>query len=140
MHPRKTTGLTSTVMFTTMRLIVNQIFRIDDFDCEKLAKYIRCMFQATLPLDDSLAFQLLKEALHIAGQSSGKSRSFPPAELEWLAATTFNHAVDFYARGEEDACHQWALGAMDLPTYVDDGGLRGMLQDKFAKLRFTARK
>jgi hypothetical protein len=64
-------------------------------------------------------------------------RPFPRVELEWLVATVFNHAVDFYARGDEHQCHSWALKAMDLAEYVTDGGdLGNTLQDKFAKLRF----
>lgn len=130
-------------MYTTLRLIINQIFKMENFDGRKLAKYIRCLFQATLPLDDSLALQLLTEALDIARQSAAaKDRSlFPREEVEWLVATAFNHAVDFYARGEEDACHQWALRAMELAACMDDGGgLRDVLQDKFAKLTFGVRK
>jgi hypothetical protein len=126
-----------------MRLIINQIFKIEKFDCRKLAKYIRCLFQATLPLDDSLALQLLKEALDIARQTAaGKDRSlFPQEEVEWLVATAFNHAVDFYARGEEDACHRWALGAMELAACMGDGArLRDVLQEKFAKLSFGGGK
>ena len=128
-------------MFTTLRLITNSIFEIKNFDCAKLAKYIRCLFQATLPMDDGLAFQLLKEALDMARQTADTSRVLPAEELEWLAASSFNHAVDLYARSEEDTYHQWALVAIDLAAYIDDGGgLRDLLQDKFARLRFTARK
>lgn len=62
---------------------------------------------------------------------------FPALELEWLVASTFNHAVDHYARGEEASCHKWALKAMDLAEYVDDkGALAATLQDRFARLRF----
>lgn len=49
-----------------MRLIVNEIFELEDFDNGKLAKYIRCMFQAILPLDDNLALLLVDQSLHIA--------------------------------------------------------------------------
>ncbi|POR34574.1 Uncharacterized protein TPAR_05222 [Tolypocladium paradoxum] len=131
------------VVYATMRLIINEIFELENFDNEKLARYIRCMFQAILPLDDALALQLVDQALQIAReghQSTQVRRPFPSAELEWLVATTFNHAVDFYARGEEDPCHRWALKAMDLAEYVGDGGgLAATLQDKFAKLRFESR-
>ena len=62
---------------------------------------------------------------------------FPALELEWLVASTFNHAVDHYARGEEASCHKWVLKAMDLAEYVDDkGALAATLQDRFARLRF----
>ncbi|KND94187.1 hypothetical protein TOPH_00844, partial [Tolypocladium ophioglossoides CBS 100239] len=124
------------VVYATMRLIINEIFELEDFDNEKLARYIRCMFQAILLLDDTLALQLVDQALQITREGHQVHRPFPSAELEWLVATTFNHAVDFYARGEEDPCHRWALKAMDLAEYVDDGGgLAAMLRDKFAKLR-----
>lgn len=57
--------LTRPVVYATIRLIINEIFELEKFDNEKLAKYIRCMFQAILPLDDTLALQLLDQALQI---------------------------------------------------------------------------
>ncbi|KAL7799887.1 meiosis protein SPO22/ZIP4 like domain-containing protein [Trichoderma ceciliae] len=124
-------------MFSTMRLIINEIFEMEKFDYEKLAKYIRCMFQAILGLDDASALQLVDQALQIAREGKEIGNQLPSAELEWLVATTFNHAVDYYARGDEEPCHRWALKAMDLAEYIDDGGvLRDTLQAKFAKLQF----
>ncbi|KAK5997795.1 hypothetical protein PT974_00156 [Cladobotryum mycophilum] len=125
------------VMFASMRLIINEIFELEEFDHEKLAKYIRCMFQVILPLDEGSAFQLVEQALQIAREGKDVAKRFPDTELEWLVATVFNHAIDYYARGDEDHCHRWALKAMDLAEYVDEGsGLRNSLQTKFAKLRF----
>ncbi|XP_044723905.1 meiosis protein SPO22/ZIP4 like domain-containing protein [Hirsutella rhossiliensis] len=125
------------VMYATMRLIINEIYELQDFDGEKLAKYIRCMVQAMLPLDDALALQLIDQALQIAREGHQVGRPFPGAELEWLVATAFNHAVDFYARAEEQPCHRWALKAMALAEYADDGGsLAVLLRDRFARLRF----
>lgn len=52
-------------------------------------------------------------------------------------ASTFNHAIDYYARGDEDLCHRWALRAMDLAEHVDDaGGLAATLRDRLARLQF----
>jgi len=45
-----------------MRKLVNEIWILEAFDAHKLAKYTRCLFQATLPLDDALAMKLLDEA------------------------------------------------------------------------------
>lgn len=53
-----------------MRAIINQIFELEDFDNQRLAKYVRCMFQAILPLDDSLALQVVDQALQIAREGS----------------------------------------------------------------------
>ncbi|KAL6901334.1 meiosis protein SPO22/ZIP4 like domain-containing protein [Trichoderma evansii] len=64
----------------------------------------------------------------------------PSAEVEWLVATTFNHGIEYYVRGEGDTCHRWALRAMDLANYVDDRGvMRDMLHNKFAQLQFEGR-
>ncbi|KAL7962386.1 meiosis protein SPO22/ZIP4 like domain-containing protein [Trichoderma compactum] len=124
-------------LFSTMRLIINEIFELEKFDYEKLAKYIRCMFQAILGLDDTAALQLVDQAIQIAREGKETGHRLPSAELEWLVATSFNHAIDYYARGEEEPCHRWALKAMHLAEYVDDGGLlRDTLQEKFAKLQF----
>ena len=49
-----------------MRKIVNEIWVLESFDAVKLAKYTRCLFQATLPLDDALAMRLLDEACNKA--------------------------------------------------------------------------
>lgn len=45
-----------------MRKLVNEIWDLESFDAVKLAKYTRCLFQATFPLDDTLAMKLLQEA------------------------------------------------------------------------------
>ncbi|KAJ4857691.1 meiosis protein SPO22/ZIP4 like domain-containing protein [Trichoderma breve] len=124
-------------LFSAMRLIINEIFELEEFDYEKLAKYIRCMFQAILGLDDTAALQLVDQAIQIAREGKETGNQLPSAELEWLVATSFNHAIDYYARGEEEPCHRWALKAMHLAEYIDDGGLlRDTLQEKFAKLQF----
>ncbi|KOS21897.1 hypothetical protein ESCO_001803 [Escovopsis weberi] len=125
------------VMFATMRLIITEIYELEDFDREKMAKYIRCVFQAILPLDDEAAIQLLDQALGIAKAGKTASQQFPDTELEWLVAVAFNHAIELYSRGEEAACHTWALKAMNLAACVDDDGrLRDGLETNFAKLRF----
>lgn len=56
-------------MFSTMRLIINEIFELEKFDYQKLMKYIRCMFQVILGADDTLALQLVDQALQIAREA-----------------------------------------------------------------------
>jgi hypothetical protein len=57
-------------MFATMGLIINEIFELEQFDSEKLAKYLRCVFQVTLPLEDSMALQLLDQAIEVAREGA----------------------------------------------------------------------
>ncbi|KAF7546657.1 hypothetical protein G7046_g9241 [Stylonectria norvegica] len=122
------------VLYATLRLIINEIFTLEEFDNQRLAKYIRCMFQAILPLDDNLALQVVDQALQIAREGS-KTKPFPAEELDWMVATTFNHAIDVFARGDEGLCHRWALKALDLAEYMDDGGdMRDGLQERVVKL------
>lgn len=56
-------------MFATMQLIVNEIHELENYDNEKMFKYIRCMFQAILPSDDDAALQLIEKAVQIARES-----------------------------------------------------------------------
>ena len=64
-----------------------------------------------------------------------KSTPYPPVELEWLATTTFNRAVDFYCADEDEACRRWADRALDLATsYPDEGAFRRVLQEKYLAL------
>lgn len=62
-----------------MRILVNEIWLLESFDAVKLAKYTRCLFQATLPLDDGLALNLLDEACGKARQLREVSFYNPPA-------------------------------------------------------------
>lgn len=65
-------------LFSTMRLIINEVFELEQFDHEKLAKYIRCMFQAILGLDDAAALQLVDQAIQVAREGKGVSSPIPP--------------------------------------------------------------
>ena len=67
-------------LFSTMRLIINEMYELKQFDYEKLAKYIRCMFQAILGLDDTCALQLVDQAIQIAreGNEVSSPTPFPP--------------------------------------------------------------
>ena len=62
-------------------------------------------------------------------------KPFPAEDLDWIIATTFNHAIDILARGDEDLCQQWAMKALDLTEHMDDNGdMRDMLRERVVKL------
>lgn len=64
----------------------------------------------------------------------------PAEELEWLATTAFNHAVDCYTARQDERSRQWASKALNLAHYCDDhGGLEGLLHEKLLSLRFDAK-
>jgi hypothetical protein len=60
---------------------------------------------------------------------------YPPTELEWLATSTFNHAVDYYLQENDKMCTKWAEQALVLASWLeDDGRLRDLLMEKYASL------
>ncbi|KAK3320643.1 meiosis protein SPO22/ZIP4 like-domain-containing protein [Cercophora scortea] len=129
------------VLYSNMRKIVNEIWSIEGFDGLKLARYTRCLFQATLPLNDALAMKLLDEACGKARElresEAGSEARWPEEETEWMATTAFNHAIDCYGCQEEEKAKEWATKAINLAHYCDDGGgLEKTLQSKYLSLNF----
>ena len=60
---------------------------------------------------------------------------YPPTELEWLATTAFNHAVDYYVQENDGLCKAWAERALKLAEWAEDGcGLAGALMEKYTGL------
>ncbi|KAJ0306010.1 hypothetical protein COL5a_002818 [Colletotrichum fioriniae] len=104
---------------------------------DRLAKYIRCMFHAVLPLDAALGQRLMKQAVDVARDSRKTQHPFPAEELEWLVTVSFNQAVDAYNVRQDDECNTWADLALNLAHYADDGGeLEKRVQENRIKLKF----
>lgn len=61
--------------------------------------------------------------------SPGTSPPYPREELEWLASTTFNRAVDFYRVSADAECKRWAGKAIEVAELVDRGSKRGSDHD-----------
>ncbi|GKT44533.1 uncharacterized protein ColSpa_04714 [Colletotrichum spaethianum] len=123
-------------LYSTLGVIVNEIWELERIKGDRLAKYIRCMFHAVLPLDAALGQRLMKQAVDVARDARGGQHPFPPEELEWLVAMSFNQAVDAYNARQDDECTKWAELAMNLAHYADDGGaLEAMLHENWAKLK-----
>ncbi|KAM7204837.1 Meiosis protein SPO22/ZIP4 like domain containing protein [Rhypophila sp. PSN 637] len=133
------------VLYSTMRKLVNEIWLLETFDAVKLAKYTRCLFQATLPLDDTLAMNLLDEACKKARElGASNTNNWPDEELEWMATVSFNHAIDCYGAREMERSRLWATKAIELAHYCRDEeggglGLERAMQKKFASMKFDRR-
>ncbi|KAK4166205.1 meiosis protein SPO22/ZIP4 like-domain-containing protein [Cladorrhinum sp. PSN259] len=122
-------------LYSTMRKLVNEIWVLESFDAVKLAKYTRCLFQATLPLDDGLAMRLLDDACVKARELREGQANWPEEELEWMAATAFNHAINCYSADEKKRAKEWSTRAIKLAKYCDDGGrLEEILKSKYSRL------
>ena len=68
-----------------MRGIINRLAALEDLGTEKVARYIRCLFQMVLPLEGGMAFQLADEALQLARESIEVRRKFSNHELPRVA-------------------------------------------------------
>ncbi|KAF2659423.1 SPO22-domain-containing protein [Lophiostoma macrostomum CBS 122681] len=77
--------------------------------------------------------------LKIADEGLKDTKHYPCEELEWLATTSFNHAVDYYLQENDEQCKTWAEKAMALAQWAEDGGkLRGLLMQKYGGLVWQA--
>lgn len=57
-------------------------------------------------------------------------------ELEWLATTSFNHAVDLHCASDDTGSRQWAEKAIALAMAAGPkSGLHGVLQEKWLQMR-----
>ncbi|KAA6414480.1 MAG: hypothetical protein FRX48_01229 [Lasallia pustulata] len=120
---------------TTLQQIINVTWRLQGIDIAKLSRWIRCLVRLAIPSTPDIAEHLLDQAITLAKDATTKSTPYPPVELEWLATTTFNRAVDFYCAGEDAACRRWADRALQLATsYPDEGAFRKVLQEKYLAL------
>lgn len=59
---------------------------------------------------------------------------YPITELEWLATTSFNHAVDYYVYGNDVKCKQWAEKALTLADWAEGDELAVALLEKYKGL------
>ena len=148
-----------TVVITTLQQIINMNWQQSNSGTDKLSRWIRCLFSLALS-ETAIAEQLLDQAITIAevarkvcGSNSLKrspddltqihlsrlqqSKPYPPEEIEWLASTAFNRAIDFYCTSQDAACRVWAGKALALSNLCEDGGaLHEVLQQKYQNVVF----
>ncbi|KAI8266069.1 hypothetical protein K4K58_010374 [Colletotrichum sp. SAR11_239] len=124
-------------LYSTLGIVVNEIWELESMKCDKLAKYTRCMFQAVRLLDAESGQKVILQAIGVAKSAKETPNPYPTEELEWLATTAFNQAVDCYNERRYEECHTWADLATNLAHYASDGGaLERQCHEKRAKLDF----
>ncbi|RYP22519.1 hypothetical protein DL765_001577 [Monosporascus sp. GIB2] len=127
------------VLYSTLRIIVNQIWALEVFDHAKTAKYMRCLLQATLSGPPEMSLNVMEEICSAVKQEADAQVTFPPLELEWLITTAFNHGIDLYCSDESELSKNWIAHALTLAHYHQDGGdLEALLQERYTKLKWDA--
>ena len=77
------------------------------------------------------------DALDTADSSPKEADRYPKTELEWLATSTYNRAVDYYIRENDEKAKMWAEKSFVVAQWIeDDGVLRDYLMEKFSTLQF----
>ena len=125
-------------MIRTLQQIINITWQLHGSNIDRLARWIRCLFALALTSNVEIAEQLLDQVSNIVEASRRQSMKYPAEELEWLSATTFNRAIDFYCSSQDASCRQWAERALALANLCDDGGqLHEVLQGKYQGLMWN---
>ena len=89
---------------------------------------------ATPPLSSPVK---VEDDVDFADEELIKQRDhYPKTELEWMATSAFNRAIDYYVGDNDANCKLWAEKAMTVAQWLEDGGqLRDTLIKKYAALQ-----
>jgi hypothetical protein len=120
---------------------------------QKLPRYFRCLFELCMtstntdpsallsPASIAIAETVLDRVYMFARDhthfSTNKLPFYPADELEWLATTAFNQAVDFYVVSNDKDSQRWGRKAIGLAGLIqgDKGNkLVKVLREKFQNL------
>lgn len=178
-------------VLSTLQKIINLTSKQNGSDVVRLSRWLRCLFNLTLSLDESISLKCLDQATQIAAKKYGvclrqfdttsvsskptqgpcgpgvpslpivatpppsspskrendadsadeehkQSDCYPATELEWMATSAFNRAIDYYVGEDDSKCKVWAEKAMTVAQWLeDDGQLRDLLMGKFSALQFN---
>lgn len=87
------------------------------------------------PLPSSSRVNVTNNDVAMANFEDKEPNHYPSTELEWLATTTFNHAVDYYIQENDTKCKVWGEKALNLAQWAEDGGeLSSLLLEKYSGL------
>ncbi|KAF2258604.1 SPO22-domain-containing protein [Lojkania enalia] len=155
-------------LLSVIQKIINLTWHQSNNDISKLSRWVRCLFRLALGFDETISLRCLDQASQVAAArqgvsladvlasipstlppSSSPSKSadfgvkgsdpYPAFELEYLATTSFNHAVDYYLANDVARCKAWAEKAFAVAQWADDRGqLRGLLMKKYSDLSWDA--
>ncbi|TAQ83981.1 hypothetical protein B7494_g7694 [Chlorociboria aeruginascens] len=133
------TAVSCKILIATVKKIVNGAWNLEDFDSVKLAKYMRCIFQIAITDNPDISESMLDQIYSLAQEISETETPYPAEELEWVCTRAFNHAVDLYCAGDDNASRAWAEKALNIAHLCrDNGSLERLLQSKFVGLKWDA--
>jgi hypothetical protein len=106
-----------------LQKIINETWSKDK-DILKLARWLRFTFSVGLSdVNGGISVKLVEQAAVLARRGTEmRNDPYPEDELQWLATTAFNKAVDLLAVKDRQAADQWMEAALELARYAADNG------------------
>lgn len=115
-----------------LQKIINETWK-KEREIVKVSRWLRFAFVLCLHHEEgSFARKLLDQASRMAqhGQA-GKHELYPEAELQWLATTGFNNAIDLITEKKLDHVKAWLDAAVEVVRWTqDNGAMHAILSEK----------
>jgi hypothetical protein len=120
--------------------IISKVRTLEGYDIKQASRWIRCVVQ--LIIDTSAtrggasaatSLGILRSALNEAAQVV-QDPAYPSEELEWLATTAFNFAIDLYISENDNEGKEMARRALTFADATADKGLAAVLKEKLRKI------
>ncbi|XP_014560370.1 hypothetical protein COCVIDRAFT_89663 [Bipolaris victoriae FI3] len=125
-------------VLSVLQKIVNLVSRQPGSDMPRLSRWLRCLFSLSLPFDDESSLRCIDQVTHIAATKQSETERYPKTELEWLATTAFNRAIDYYVQEDDEKAKRWAEKAFVVAQWIGDAGAtRDFLMKRFSILKFS---
>jgi hypothetical protein len=124
-------------MIIALEKIIDQSQRMSAHSITSISRWIRCIFQLALIDEPSIAEQVLTRVVSISKDFHDQADRYPAEELEWIATTAFNRAIDFYCANDDQACKDWvekALAVSEELVDVDNGDTKRLLKENYLAL------
>ncbi|KAK7980960.1 hypothetical protein PG989_013417 [Apiospora arundinis] len=126
------------VSYSTLRVLIDEIWNLEGFDIEKLAKYMRCLVQIALSSKTEISVKVVDDVCWYVKGAATTETPFPRIELEWMATTCFNHGLDLYGSNEEELSQKWIESALSMAHFLrDDGAFERHLQERYTSLKWS---
>lgn len=117
--------------FEVIEALTNIALGQPDHEVPRLARWLRLLFTISLTRDTATLDNFIAKLLQIVRDHT---QSYPVDELQWLAARSFNEAVDLHGAGKMDRCHRMCELALNLGKYAQDEDLRSQIQKNYQQI------
>lgn len=82
------------LVLTVVQRLLDKMLMMKNRKLENISRFMRSLVQLSLMKDFNFAEEFLTQAVELA-RNAQRDDPYPPEELQWLVATTWNKAIDF---------------------------------------------